>query len=58
MAICKCSPEYSYQPHSDTMHELRSPNKCLISDCDCQGFQDRGQNWTDTFVKKLHDKQQ
>lgn len=56
MAICKCSPENSYQPHSDTMHQIHSPHKCLIPDCDCQEFHDRGQIWKDTFVKNLHAK--
>ncbi|MCH8916266.1 MAG: hypothetical protein IIA82_10575 [Thaumarchaeota archaeon] len=58
MAICKCSPEYSYQPHSDIMHELQSPHKCLVPGCDCQDFQDHGQKWTDTFVAKSRDKEQ
>ena len=56
MAICKCSPENSYQPHSDTMHQIQSPHKCLVPDCECQEFQDRGQIWKDTFVKNLHAK--
>ena len=55
LAICKCSPEYTYQPHSDTLHEFQSPHKCLVPGCDCQGFQDCGQKWTDAFVKKSHE---
>jgi len=58
MAICKCSPEFSYQPHSDIIHELHSPNKCLVPGCDCKGFQDSGQKWTDAFVTKSHNEDQ
>ena len=52
MAICKCSPEHSYIPHTDSKHEFHAPHKCLVPDCKCQGFEDRGSTWTDTFVKK------
>jgi len=54
MAICKCSPEYSYVPHTDSRHELQEPNRCLVPNCECQGFEDRGSTWNDTFVSKTH----
>ena len=58
LAICKCSPECAYQPHSDSFHGTKIPHKCLFPDCDCPGFQDRGQKWTDTFVTKSRENEQ
>ena len=42
--------KYSYRLYNDNLHEIQFPHKCLVSGCDCQGFQDKGQKWTDTFV--------